>query len=286
MRADRHLALEPRSGEAAVVDERSPEGALGLGGIAAEQPREPPHRPAFGGHAALPVLGKQRPQHFRFLAVEHAAPRRAFAALGNGENHAVERADILLTGLHARKNVAQVDDHGLALFRRAEELDFFELALEIGKERQQLLLGCPRGFVRRLKRQRTRGFQLEPFVADDEHGLGEIERGERGVDRQGEDAVGEPDLVVLQPVALAAEHDCDRLARRDPRRHLPHRLLGAHDGLRLIVLARGRGEHHSAVGNRALELLETLGTFEQEVGAGGGRQGARAQRILARVDEP
>ena len=56
--------------------------------------------------------------------------------------------------------------------------------------------------------------------------------------------------------------------------------------LRLIVLARGRGEHHSAVGNRALELLETLGTFEQEVGAGGGRPGARAQRILARLDEP
>ena len=68
------------------------------------------------------------------------------------------------------------------------------------------------------ERQRAAGRELEPFVGDDHHRLGEIERGEGRIDRQGDDPVGERDLVVFQPDALAAEQDADGLARRDPRR--------------------------------------------------------------------
>ena len=48
--------------------------------------------------------------------------------------------------------------------------------------------------------------------------LREIERGERRVDRKGDDAVGERDLVVLEPVALAPEQHGDGLAGRHARR--------------------------------------------------------------------
>ena len=58
------------------------------------------------------------------------------------------------------------------------------------------------------------GRQLEPFVGDDHHRLRQIERGEGRIDRQRQDAIGERDLVVLKPVALAAEDDGDRSRRR------------------------------------------------------------------------
>ena len=66
--------------------------------------------------------------------------------------------------------------------------------------------------------------QLEPFVGDDHHGLRQIERGEGRIDRQRDDAVGERHLVVLEPVALAAEHEGDGFAGGDARRHLGGRL--------------------------------------------------------------
>ena len=82
---------------------------------------------------------------------------------------------------------------------------------------------------------------LEPFVADDHHRLRQIERGEGRIDRQREDAVGARHLVVLQPVALAPEHDGDILAGRHPRRHFGRRLRRPDHGLGLVVVARGRG---------------------------------------------
>ena len=55
---------------------RVPERALGLGRIAAQEPRQPAHRAALVRHPALAVLGEQRAQQRRLVAVEQAAARR------------------------------------------------------------------------------------------------------------------------------------------------------------------------------------------------------------------
>ena len=75
-------------------------------------------------------------------------------------------------GCHAREDVAQIDLHGVALVGRAEELDLLQLALEIGEEREQLLLGRRRATSRGMReRQRAARCELEPFIGDDHHRL-------------------------------------------------------------------------------------------------------------------
>ena len=83
---------------------------------------------------------------------------------------------------------------------------------------------------------------LEPLVADDHHGLREIKRGKGRIDRQRDDHVGERDLVVFKPDALAPEQDRDLLAARHALRDRDGRRIGADDGFCLIVAARGGGK--------------------------------------------
>ena len=128
--------------------------------------------------------------------------------------------------------------------------------------------------LRHGERQRAAGRQLEPFIGDDQHRLREIERGEGRIDRQRDDAVGQRDLVVLEPVALAPEHHADRLAGRDLRRHQRGRRLRRYHRLGLVVRPRRGGEHEGAVGDRGLERVEQLGLVEHAVGAGGRDPGA------------
>ena len=92
------------------------------------------------------------------------------------------------------------------------------------KNASSCCFGAGGGFLRHGEGQFFAGRELEPFVGDDHHRLRQIERGEGRIDRQGDDAIGERDLVVLEPVALAAEHDGDGLAGGDARRHLRPRL--------------------------------------------------------------
>ena len=101
----------------------------------------PAQRRALGRRAALLVLGQELAQLLRAGRIEHAAARRPLAALRNRRDHAVQRAHVLLRRRHALEDIAQVDAHGAALFLRAEELDLFQFALQIGKERIELLLG-------------------------------------------------------------------------------------------------------------------------------------------------
>ena len=155
----------------------------------------------------LPVFGQQRAQPRRLFAVEHAALGRTLAAFGDRHHHAVQRVHVLFGRLHAGKDVAQIDQHGLALLRRAEEFDPVEFAHQIVEERLHLMLRCSFGAFRHCERQCVRRRELEPLIAQQQNGLREIERGERRIDRKGDDAVGERDLLVLQAVALAAEQD-------------------------------------------------------------------------------
>ena len=96
VRPDRHLALEAVADEAPVAHESVPELALGLGRIAAQQPRQPAHRTALVRHLAGVVLGQQRAQQRRLVAVEQPAPRRALAAFRDRRDDAVQGADVLL----------------------------------------------------------------------------------------------------------------------------------------------------------------------------------------------
>ena len=110
--------------------------------------------------------------------------------------------------------------------------------------------------------------ELGPFVGDDHHGLRQIERREGGIDRQGEDAVGKRDLVILEPVALTAEHDGDGFAGGNLRRHQGCRLGRADHGLGLVVRAGGCRDDEGAIGDRLFQAVEQGGTVENAVGAG------------------
>ena len=245
--------------------------------------------PLSDGSACLPVLGEQRAQPRRLFAVEHAALGRAFSALGNRHDHAVQRVHVLLGRIHAGKDVAQIDQHGLALLRRAQEFDLVEFAHQIVEERLHLVLRGRLGTLRHRERQRARGRQLEPFIADQQHRLRQVERGEAGIDRKGDDAVGERDLLVLQAVALAAEQDADRAAAGDAGHDLARGGFGRDHRLGLVVGAGGGGEQQRAVGDRLLDGVEQLDLVQNMVGAGGGAAGctfgqpSRGLTILKRV---
>ena len=83
-------------------------------------------------------------------------------------------AHVLLGRSHTLKYVAQINTHGAALFLRAEELDPFQLAFEIGKEGVELLLRGRWRFLRHRKRQPASPDALEPFVSNDDDRLREI----------------------------------------------------------------------------------------------------------------
>ena len=164
--------------------------------------------------------------------------------------------------------------------------DLLQLALEIGEEGEQLLACRRRRLLRHRERQCAAGRELAPLVGDDQHRLRQIERGEGRIDRQRDDAVGERDLVVLEPVALAPEHHADGLAGRDLRRHQLRRLLRRHHRLGLVVRPRRGGEHEGQVGDRRLDACRTARPRR----ARGRRRRPRPRRAVgpavARLDQP
>ena len=203
-----------------------------------------------------------------------------FASLGDRHDHAVQRVHVLLGRLHARENVAQIDQHGLALLRRTQEFDVVELAHQIVEEGLHLVL---RGALRTLghrEGQRSRGRELEPFVADQQHRLRQVERGEARIDRKGDDPVGQRHLLILQAVALAAEQDADIAAAADLGRHFAGGGIRRHHGFGLIVGARGGREQQRAVGDRLLDRVEQFDAVQDVVGARGRalRRGCWASR--------
>ncbi len=281
---DRGLPLKAAPGKAPVVGQRLPQRPLGIGRIAAKEPRQTADRPALLGNAAGAVLGEQRAQQLGLFAVEHAAARRPFAAFGDRHDDAVQRLNVLPGRLHAGENIAQVDLHGFALVGRPEKFDAFEFALERGKKRHELLLRRRRGFLRHGERQAAAG-TLEPFIADNHDGLRQVERGESRIDRQGDDAVGQRHFVVLETIALAAEHDGDGLAGADARRQL-HRGVGrADDALGLVVGPRGGRQDEAAVGDRGLKAVKKLDCVEDAVGAGGHHARLVVRPRLPRLDQ-
>src|SRR5581483_430341 len=124
---DRHLTLEPATGETAVIDQGLPQNPLRLCRIPAQQPRQPAHGPAFARDAAAAMLRQEVAQLLRLRRIEYPATRRSFSSLCDRVDHAMQRADVLLRRSHPLKNVAEVDAHGAALLFRAEEFDALQL---------------------------------------------------------------------------------------------------------------------------------------------------------------
>ena len=88
-------------------------------------------------------------------------------------------------------------------------------ALEMLEQPEQLVLGRGRRFRRLGERQLVALGLPPPLVGHEQHRLGDVERGERRLDRQRDDGVGDRDLLVVEPPALAAEQDAGLAAAGD-----------------------------------------------------------------------
>ena len=157
MTPHRSLALE-LPGEAAVAGQRLPQDPLGVGRIPTQQPGQPTHgRTVAGRRRPLPVLGQKRAQPRRLLAIKHAALGRPLAPLRDRHHHAVQSVHVLLGRVHAGEDVAQIDQHGLALLPRAEEFDLVEFPDQIVEEGLHLVLRGRLGTFGHRERQGTAG---------------------------------------------------------------------------------------------------------------------------------
>jgi hypothetical protein len=184
------------------------------------------------------------------------------------------------------KDVAQIDQHGLALLGRAQEFDPVEFAHQVIEECLHLVLRGALGAFGHRERQGTFSRELEPFIADQEHRLRQVEGGKAGIDRKGNDAVGARHLLVLQPVALAAEEDANGAAGCGLPCHLLRGDFGRHHGLGLIVGAGGGGEQQATVGDRLLDRIVEFHMIQNMVGTGGGTLRADIGPAVARIDDP
>ena len=131
----------------------------------------------------------------------------------------------------------------------------------------------------------------KPFVADQQHGLGQIQRGVGGVDGEGDDGVGARNLVAVHAGALRPEQNAGLAQIGDQRRRLVHGDGGAFHALALAAFARGGRPHEIEIGGGLLQRLIELGALQQMHGAGGGGERALAQRpgtrpAVARVHQP
>ena len=129
------------------------------------------------------------------------------------------------------------------------------------------------------------GRKLEPFVADQQHRLRQVQRGKTRIDRKGDDPVGERDLLVLQAVALPAEQDADPAAGPDMGHDLGGRFHRRDHRLGLVVGAGGGGEQQRQVGDRLLDGIEQLGLLQNLVGAGRRPLCRDVRPAVARIDD-
>ncbi|MFK4726594.1 hypothetical protein ABIE89_007694 [Bradyrhizobium niftali] len=190
-----------------------------------------------------------------------------------------------LVGSIRVKMLRRVHQHGVALLGRAEEFDPVELPDQVVEEGLHLVLRGPLGTLGHGVRQLARRRQLEPFIADQQHGLGEVERGKTRIDREGDDAVGEPDLLVGQPPALAAEQDTGLAPYGDVPRDLGGGSFRPHHRLGLVMGACGGGEQQVEIGDGLFDRAKQFDLFQNVVGAGRGALGGDVGPAVAGVDD-
>ena len=86
------------------------------------------------------------------------------------------------------------------------------------KKRMSSLLGRRLRMAARPARRAASRRRLEPFIADQQHRLRQVERGEGRIERHAQHRVGERDVLVHKPGALRPEQDAAGLARGDEAR--------------------------------------------------------------------
>ena len=188
------------------------------------------------------------------------------------------------------EHVAQVALHDRPLAGRPEKAALLELAFEIVEEGQNHLARRRRRTFERGERQGIAVGGAEPFIAGEQHGLREIERGIGRVDGEGQDRVGEADFVIGQSRPLRSEQNPLVLAGFDAGQRLGHRFHRGGDAFALAALARRGRPQKMQIGDGCRDAVIKPGLAEQMLGAGGGGIGGLApgpaQRpAFARIDE-
>ncbi len=191
---------------------------------------------------------------------------------------AAQGAHVLLAEGQAVKDVAQVAAHDRRLADGPEIARAFQRAFQVVEEGYNHLARRGGRALDQIERRRRRPGRLHPFVGDEQHRLGQVERGVGGVDGEGDDGVGQRHLVVVEPRALRPEQDRVRLAGAGGG--LPHGTVRRLHPLVLPALARRRGPHELAVGHRRLQGVEHGCGVEQVQRTGGGGLG----RLTVRAD--
>jgi len=199
--------------------------------------------------------------------------------------HAVRGADFLRHRARAQHKRAQIAHRAGPHFLVAQKTARIEFVLQTPKETRNLLLGGGHTLAGADAAGFGRIVDAQPFPADDQHGLREVERGEVGVDRERHHRVGERDFVVLQPRALGAEQETDALACGNRVARGGDRVLRTQDGLHHVAVARTRGVDARKVANGGFERIEHARLFEHAVGARTCPRRARVGKIAARFDQ-
>ena len=258
------------------VRQRLPQDALGIGRVSPQQPRQPAHGAAF--------RRQRRPARARRAARAAASPvrrraRRPWPGLCGPSAIAITTpCSVCMSCLVGSIRVKMLRRLTSMVSRFSAGRRNSTLSSSRTRLSKNACIWCCEarlGALGHRERQRARGRQLEPFIADQQHRLRQVERGEAGIDRKGDDAVGERDLLVLQAVALAAEQDADRAAAGDVGHDLARRGFGRDHRLGLVMGPGGGGEQQRAVGDRLLDGVEQLDLVQNMVGAGGGAVGVR-----------
>ena len=154
------------------------------------------------------------------------------------------------------------------------------------EEIQQFVLGRRPAETGMKGLRRRLGGGGEPFVADDHHRLGQVQRRKAGVERHRQHRVGQGQIVVQQPGALRPEQDAAGLVGGDIAAHLARRLARRHLAPDHAAVARGRGIDMDEIGDRRRDRRVEPRLVEHRVGAA--RRGDRPRRrpAVARPHQP
>ena len=124
-----------------------------------------------------------------------------------------------------------------------------------------------------------------PGIAHQEHGLGDVQRGEIRIDRERHDLVGKAHFLVGQAEALASEQDARRLAGADPRPQIGGGRLRLAHRLEAVARPRRRRIDEGEVGHRRLDAVIQPGRLDHVVGTRGCRHRPLVRPAVARAHE-
>ena len=157
----------------------------------------------------------------------------------------------------------------------------------MGEQVLDFLLGCG---LRALPRQPVlaayqRRVGLEPLVADQQHRLGEVDRGIGRVGRHDHQRLGARRVVVVEPALLAPEQERRALARAMEIAQPSGRRARGEHRLHHVAHPRGRGEHVADISDRLFGGGERPCVVEHGFGSGRGGDRLPVGPVAARGDE-